>query len=156
MRHDTLPADASPVSVSQPGLIRLSGPARALALDVLRINSLQTGAYVSHFKGRGMEFSQIREYSPGDDVRTIHWNVTARMNHPYVKEYVEERELTVIFLVDTSASLRFGTRQQFKSDLAAEITAGMAGVGADNAAAFLASPGERHLGRGRVRRARRR
>ncbi len=77
MHQDKLPADASPVSVSQPGLIRLSGPARAIALDVLRINSLQTGAYVSHFKGRGMEFDESRPYQPGDDPRNIYLRVTA-------------------------------------------------------------------------------
>ncbi len=66
IRHDRLPADASPVSVSQKGLIRLSGPARANPLDVLHVSSLQAGAYVSHFKGRGMEFDESRPYQPGD------------------------------------------------------------------------------------------
>ena len=92
MRQDKLSADASPVSVSQPGLIRLSGPARAIALDVLRINSLQTGAYVSHFKGRGMEFDESRPYQPGDDPRNIDWRVTARSSEAYTKLFREERE----------------------------------------------------------------
>ena len=65
-RLDHVREDASPVSVSQPGLIRLNGPARAIALDVIRVNSLQTGAYVSHFRGRGMEFDESRPYQPGD------------------------------------------------------------------------------------------
>ena len=70
-RLDHLYEEASPVSVSQAGLIRLNGPARAIALDVLRVNSLQTGAYVSHFRGRGMEFDESRPYQPGDDPRSI-------------------------------------------------------------------------------------
>ena len=77
-RLDHMPEDASPVSVTQAGLIRLNGPARAIALDVLRVNSLQTGAYVSHFRGRGMEFDESRPYQPGDDPRSIDWRVTAR------------------------------------------------------------------------------
>ena len=92
MRHDKLPADASPVQVSQSELIRLSGPARTLALDVLRVNSLQTGAYVSHFRGRGMEFDESRPYQPGDDPRNIDWRVTARSSEAYTKLFREERE----------------------------------------------------------------
>jgi uncharacterized protein (DUF58 family) len=67
------------------------------------------GSYHSVFRGRGMEFSEVREYQPGDDVRSIDWNVTARMGSPFVKIFVEERELTVMLLVDASASLRFGS-----------------------------------------------
>jgi uncharacterized protein (DUF58 family) len=81
------------------------------------------GQYVSVFKGRGMEFSEVREYIEGDDVRTIDWNVTARTGRPFVKRYVEERELTVMLLVDASASSRFGTATGLKRDIAAEICA---------------------------------
>ncbi|MEI8365813.1 MAG: DUF58 domain-containing protein [Parachlamydiaceae bacterium] len=86
-------------------------------------NDILAGAYRSAFKGRGMEFEEVREYEPGDDVRTIDWNVTARMNHPYVKNFREERELTVTLAVDVSSSTRFGSQQQLKSDLIAEIAA---------------------------------
>ena len=115
MRHDTLPADASPVSVSQAGLIRLSGPARVLALDVLRINSLQTGAYVSHFKGRGMEFDESRPYQPGDDPRSIDWRVTARSSEAYTKLFREERERPVLIMTDLRSNMHFATRGCFKS-----------------------------------------
>src|SRR5262245_50832111 len=90
------------------------------------VNEIFAGQYGSTFKGQGMEFAEVREYLPGDDVRGIDWNVTARMGHPFVKKFMEERELTVLFLVDTSASQRFGSRRQFKSELAAEITAVLA------------------------------
>ena len=73
------------------------------------VNTLFCGEYESVFKGRGMEFSDVREYSYGDDMRFIDWNVTARMDYPYVKQFMEERELSVIFLVDASASGDFGT-----------------------------------------------
>jgi len=81
------------------------------------------GAYHSLFKGRGMEFAEVREYVPGDDVRTIDWNVSARMGHPFVKKFTEERELTVVLLVDASASGRFGTGVSTKVQMAAEISA---------------------------------
>lgn len=81
------------------------------------------GEYHSAFKGRGMEFSEVREYTPGDEIRSIDWNVTARMGHPFVKLFREERELTVILLVDQSASGAFGTRRRQKSELAAEVGA---------------------------------
>ncbi len=115
MRHDKLPADASPVSVSQAGLIRLSGPARAIALDVLRVNSLQTGAYVSHFKGRGMEFDESRPYQPGDDPRNIDWRVTARSSEAYTKLFREERERPVLIMTDLRSNMHFATRGCFKS-----------------------------------------
>jgi uncharacterized protein (DUF58 family) len=115
MRHDKLHADASPVSVSQAGLIRLSGPARAIALDVLRINSLQTGAYVSHFKGRGMEFDESRPYQPGDDPRNIDWRVTARSTEAYTKLFREERERPVLIMTDFRRNMHFATRGCFKS-----------------------------------------
>ena len=85
------------------------------------VNNLFGGEYESVFKGRGMEFSEVREYVPGDDIRTIDWNVTARSQHPFVKKFVEERELTVIFVVDGSKSLQFGSSDKFKSSIAAEI-----------------------------------
>ena len=85
------------------------------------VNDLFGGEYESVFKGRGMEFSEVREYVPGDEIRTIDWNVTARSQHPFVKKYIEERELTVIFIVDGSASLQFGSKNKLKSNVAAEI-----------------------------------
>ncbi len=115
MRHDKLPEDASPVSVSQKGLIRLSGPARAIPLDVLHINSLQAGAYVSHFKGRGMEFDESRPYQPGDDPRNIDWRVTARSSEAYTKLFREERERPVLVMVDLRSNMHFATRGCFKS-----------------------------------------
>ena len=84
------------------------------------------GEYHSQFKGRGMAFSEVREYQPGDDVRSIDWNVTARMNRPYVKIYEEERELTVMLLVDVSGSRNFGTVNQMKRDTMAEVAATLA------------------------------
>ena len=84
---------------------------------------LFSGEYHSAFKGRGMAFSEVREYQFGDDIRNIDWNVTARLNHPYVKVFEEERELTVMLLVDVSGSNRFGTRKQFKEELLAEVAA---------------------------------
>ena len=85
-----------------------------------------SGEYHSAFKGRGMAFSEVREYQYGDDVRSIDWNVTARLAHPYVKVFEEERELTVMLLVDVSGSGRFGTQGQFKEELAAEVAATLA------------------------------
>jgi uncharacterized protein (DUF58 family) len=125
-RLDHIPADASPVSVSQADLIRLSGPARAIALDVLRVNSLQTGAYVSHFRGRGMEFDESRPYQPGDDPRSIDWRVTARSATAYTKLFREERERPVLVVVDLRSSMHFATQGCFKS------------VNASRAAALLA------------------
>jgi uncharacterized protein (DUF58 family) len=90
------------------------------------VNALFTGEYHSVFKGQGMEFAEVREYSDGDEVRAIDWNVTARMGHPFVKRFVEERELTVMLAVDHSGSERFGTAQRFKSELATEIGAVLA------------------------------
>lgn len=84
------------------------------------------GQYHSVFKGQGMNFEEVREYQPGDDVRAIDWNVTARMNHPFVKKFVEERELTVMLVVDVSGSGLFGSREQSKRELAAEIASVLA------------------------------
>jgi len=90
------------------------------------VNSLFTGEYRSVFKGQGMEFSEVREYQPGDEVRSIDWNVTARMRRPFVKRYIEERELTVMLAVDLSGSERFGTVRRFKSEVATELGAVLA------------------------------
>ena len=90
------------------------------------VNSVFTGEYRSVFKGQGMEFSEVREYQPGDEVRSIDWNVTARMRRPFVKRYIEERELTVMLAVDLSGSERFGTVRRFKSELATELGAVLA------------------------------
>ena len=84
------------------------------------------GQYHSVFKGRGMAFSEVREYQFGDDVRDIDWNVTARFNRPYVKVFEEERELTVMLLIDVSGSLDFGTEVQTKRDMVTEIAATLA------------------------------
>jgi len=90
------------------------------------VNSLFSGEYLSVFRGQGMEFAEVRAYQDGDDVRTIDWNVTARMGHPYVKKHIEERELSVLLAVDLSGSEQFGTRGRFKAELAAEIAAVLA------------------------------
>ena len=85
------------------------------------VNDIMAGEYVSAFKGRGMEFSEVREYQPGDDVRLIDWNVTARMNQPFIKEFIEERELTLMLLVDVSSSGKFGSGAKMKNEIAAEV-----------------------------------
>ncbi len=87
------------------------------------VNDSLAGEYESVFKGRGMEFDEVRKYQVGDEIRSIDWNVTARMGEPFVKRYVEERELTVIFLVDLSASGAFGSTHQIKNEVAAELCA---------------------------------
>lgn len=85
------------------------------------VSEVFAGEYSSAFRGRGMEFSEVREYQPGDDIRTIDWNVTARQGSPFVKRYVEERELTVLLVVDLSASGGFGSTQRVKNETAAEL-----------------------------------
>ncbi|MGQ0815211.1 MAG: DUF58 domain-containing protein [Gemmatimonadota bacterium] len=90
------------------------------------VNSIFSGEYHSVFRGQGMEFAEVREYQAGDDVRNIDWNVTARIGHPYVKKHVEERELTVMLLVDLSGSEQFGTHERFKAERAAEMAAVLA------------------------------
>jgi len=87
------------------------------------VNSAVSGAYTSAFKGKGMEFSEVREYIPGDDIRSIDWNVTAKMGHPYTKKFIEERELTVLLVVDASSSGDFGTRFEMKGEIMALISA---------------------------------
>ena len=87
------------------------------------VNDLFSGEYHSTFKGQGMEFEEVRQYEPGDDIRLIDWNVTARTGYPHIKKFREERELSVVLLVDASSSGRFGTRERFKSETAAELGA---------------------------------
>jgi len=87
------------------------------------VNDVFAGEYESAFRGRGMEFEEVREYTPGDEIRSIDWNVTARMGRPYVKEFREERELTVMLLIDVSSSGLFGTVKAFKNEVAAEVGA---------------------------------
>lgn len=96
------------------------------------VNDLFVGEYLAVFRGRGIEFSDVREYLPGDDVRTIDWNVTARLGAPFVKKFVEERELSVLLAVDVSASGLFGTVAQSKRELATEIAALLAFSAANN------------------------
>ena len=117
---------------------RRSAPVQRVPPEVLRqvkllelrtrgmVNSVFAGEYRSVFKGQGMEFAEVREYQPGDEVRSIDWNVTARMRRPYVKRYIEERELTVMLAVDLSGSERYGTQRRFKSELASELAAVLA------------------------------
>ena len=90
------------------------------------VSETLAGQYHSVFKGQGMNFDEVREYQPGDEVRSIDWNVTARMNHPFIKKFVEERELTLMLLVDVSGSGLFGSRAQSKRELAAEIASVLA------------------------------
>ncbi|MBD3344290.1 MAG: DUF58 domain-containing protein [Chitinivibrionales bacterium] len=87
------------------------------------VNSILSGEYHSVFRGQGMEFSEVRTYMEGDDIRNIDWNVTARMGDPFVKKHIEERELTVMLLVDASASGNFGTQEKFKDEIAVELCA---------------------------------
>jgi uncharacterized protein (DUF58 family) len=113
------------------------------------VNDIFSGEYESVFKGRGVEFAEVREYQPGDDVRAIDWNVTARRGIPYVKQFSEERELTVILAVDGSASTRFGTQGALKRERAAEVAA-VLGLAAnrnnDRAGALLFAEGiERYV-----------
>jgi uncharacterized protein (DUF58 family) len=96
------------------------------------VNTGFAGQYESVFKGRGMQFDEVREYVPGDDIRSIDWNVTARTGKPYIKRFVEEREMTVVFAVDLSASGQFGTVNKIKNELAAEFCAVLAFAAAKN------------------------
>ena len=96
------------------------------------VRDIVAGEYSSAFRGRGVEFAEVREYQPGDDIRTIDWNVTARLGSAYVKRYLEERELTVLFVVDLSASGGFGTVRRTKTELAAEVAAVLALAAARN------------------------
>lgn len=105
---------------------RLEITTRHLVRDVM------AGEYSSAFRGRGVEFAEVREYQPGDDIRTIDWNVTARLGSAYVKRFLEERELTILFLADVSASGGFGTRRRTKGELAIEVAAVLALAAARN------------------------
>ena len=97
---------------------------KKIQLKIARMSTdVLSGSYISAFKGSGVEFDEVREYIPGDDIRSIDWNVTARSGTPFIKRYVEERELTMILMVDLSASERFGSGTALKSELAAEIAA---------------------------------
>ena len=97
---------------------------RRLQIKALRnVDDLFAGIYRSAFKGKGLEFEDVREYEPGDDIRTIDWNVTARSQRPYVKNFREERELTVMLVVDISASSRYSHTSRFKSEMIAELAA---------------------------------
>jgi uncharacterized protein (DUF58 family) len=96
------------------------------------VRDIMAGEYSSAFRGRGVEFAEVREYQPGDDVRTIDWNVTARLGSAFVKRYLEERELTVLFVADLSASSRFGSLRRTKSDLTTEVCAVLALAAARN------------------------
>src|SRR5689334_8039703 len=105
-----------------PTATELFGRIRRIEIRTSRlVNEMFGGRYHSTFKGRGMEFVDTREYVPGDNVRDIHWKVTARLGHPYVKRFTEERELTILMAVDVSRSHLFGTRSRLKSELAAEL-----------------------------------
>lgn len=96
--------------------------ARLRVLTNRLVDQHLTGAYHSVFKGQGIEFDEVREYQFGDDIRSIDWNVTARMGHPYIKRFAEERELTILFLVDISGSQAFGSQTRSKAETAAELT----------------------------------
>ncbi len=90
------------------------------------VTDMLAGQYESVFKGRGIEFDEVREYQPGDEIRSIDWNVTARYGRPFIKKYIEERQLTVMILLDASGSSYFGTAKRLKSELAAEVSAVLA------------------------------
>lgn len=96
------------------------------SFDIDLSKHIFAGEYHSAFKGRGIAFSEVREYQYGDDIRNIDWNVTARFNHPYIKIFDEERELTVMLLIDVSGSNQFGTIKAFKADVITEIAAVLA------------------------------
>ncbi len=118
------PEPVAGAALGAPAPLEILEQVRRLELRMRRlVNSRFAGEYRSVYKGQGMEFSEVREYQPGDEVRSIDWNVTARLQKPYVKRYVEERELTVLLLIDCSASSHFGTRVRFKDDVALEVAA---------------------------------
>tara|TARA_Y100000389_G_C17470958_1_gene530756 strand:- start:2531 stop:3472 length:942 start_codon:yes stop_codon:yes gene_type:complete len=118
----TLPGN-SPVNISQTELISLNGLAKTISLDVFNVKSFQTGAYISLFRGRGMEFDESRPYQPGDDPRSIDWRVTARSSFAYTKLFREERERPVFVVTDFRSSMDFATRGCFKSVNAAKAAA---------------------------------
>jgi uncharacterized protein (DUF58 family) len=113
--------------IAKPNKAIMSSSMRQLEIRTRRmVNDSLAGSYHSVFKGRGMDFDEVREYSPGDEVRTIDWNVTARAGRPFVKKFTEERELTIFLLVDISASGNFGSGALSKRDLAAELASVLA------------------------------
>lgn len=121
------PPDPDAVGAPPPGLAEVMRQVRRIDLRTRGLVASQfTGEYHSVFKGQGIEFVEVREYVPGDDVRTIDWNVSARMDGTFVKKYVEERELTVLLAVDLSASQRWGTRGRTKSEMVPEVAATLA------------------------------
>jgi uncharacterized protein (DUF58 family) len=121
------PTAPSPDDARPPALADVMRQVRRIDLRTRGLVASQfSGEYHSVFKGQGIEFVEVREYVPGDDVRTIDWNVSARTGTTYVKKYVEERELTVLLAVDLSGSQRFGTRGRFKSEMVAEVAATLA------------------------------
>ena len=118
------PADAEQSSSAVPVPAELMRRVRRIEITTKRlVNEGIAGGYHSVFRGRGVEFSEVRPYQPGDDIRSIDWNVTARMGVPFVKQFVEERDLTIFLVVDVSGSLSFGSRAILKRELAAEISA---------------------------------
>ncbi|MBK6487957.1 MAG: DUF58 domain-containing protein [Gemmatimonadetes bacterium] len=120
------PAPAATATIRRPSLVspEVLRQVKLIELRTRRlVNSTFSGEYRSIFKGQGMEFAEVREYQPGDEVRSIDWNVTARMRRPFVKRYVEERELTLMLAVDISGSERYGTVRRFKSEVATELAA---------------------------------
>lgn len=124
---------SSPAQSSEPDIASLVKKVRELEIKSKRLtNHLFTGEYHSAFKGRGMSFKEVREYQPGDDIRFIDWNVSARMGHTYSKVFEEERELNVYLLVDVSASNLFGTYKQTKKDLITELCAVLGFSAANN------------------------
>lgn len=119
--------DPDAIGAPPPGLAEVMRQVRRIDLRTRGLVASQfTGEYHSVFKGQGLEFVEVREYVPGDDVRTIDWNVSARTGHAFVKKYVEERELTVLLAVDLSASQRWGTRGRMKSEMVPEVAATLA------------------------------
>jgi len=124
-------ADSTPrrdaATADDRSLVEVLKKVRRIEITTRRmVNDVFSGEYHSVFKGQGMEFDEVREYQPGDDIRAIDWNVTARMGAPYIKRFMEERELVVTFLLDVSASGRFGSTGKTKLDTAAEICAVLA------------------------------
>jgi uncharacterized protein (DUF58 family) len=118
------PEVSASAQLGAPAPLEILEQVRRLELRMRRlVNSRFAGEYRSVYKGQGMEFAEVREYQPGDEVRSIDWNVTARLQKPFVKRYVEERELTVYLVVDCSASAHFGTKSRFKDDVALEAAA---------------------------------
>ena len=114
---------ATPLPIQEEDIsVELMQKIRAIQIKTSHmVTELMAGEYVSAFKGRGMEFNAVREYTPGDDVRLIDWNVTARMDQPFIKEYIEERELNVMLMVDVSSSGEFGSTGKFKNEISAEV-----------------------------------